>query len=69
MISIPFPSLLGFAKYTNEDRRVDFQYPVSTGIHWIPVIGDDVFVRCVELGVSTESAARVSRLPPRRRPL
>lgn len=36
----PRASLLGFVQYTNEDRRVDF----NIRFHWIPVIGDDVFV-------------------------
>jgi len=33
-------SVLGFVQYTNEDRRVD----VNLRFHWIPTIGDDVFV-------------------------
>ncbi len=33
-------SFLGFIQYTNEDRRVDF----NLRFHWIPAIGDDVFV-------------------------
>ena len=36
----PRSSLLGFVQYTNEDQRVDF----NIRFHWIPVIGDDVFV-------------------------
>jgi hypothetical protein len=33
-------SLLGFVQYTNEDQRVDF----NLRFHWIPVVGDDVFL-------------------------
>ena len=33
-------SLLGFAQHTNESARADFQFR----LHWIPVIGDDVYV-------------------------
>jgi hypothetical protein len=33
-------SLLGFVQYNNEDQRVDFNFR----FHWIPVIGDDVFL-------------------------
>ncbi|HMA39290.1 MAG TPA: DUF5916 domain-containing protein [Gemmatimonadales bacterium] len=33
-------SLLGFVQYTNDDQRVDF----NLRFHWIPAIGDDVFV-------------------------
>jgi hypothetical protein len=33
-------SFLGFAQYDNEDQRVDF----NLRFHWIPRIGDDVFV-------------------------
>ena len=36
----PRSSLLGFVQYTNAERRVDF----NIRFHWIPVIGDDVFV-------------------------
>jgi len=32
--------LLGFVQYQNEDRRADF----NLRFHWIPMIGDDVFV-------------------------
>ena len=46
-------SLLGFVQYTNEDRRVDF----NIRFHWIPVIGDDVFV-VWNSGYSTNRAAR-----------
>src|SRR2546422_9079987 len=33
-------SLLAFVQYDNESERVDF----NLRFHWIPVIGDDVFV-------------------------
>ena len=33
-------SFLGFAQYQNEDRRTDF----NLRFHWIPTIGDDVYV-------------------------
>ena len=33
-------SFLGFIQYTNDDQRVDF----NLRFHWIPTIGDDVFV-------------------------
>jgi hypothetical protein len=33
-------SFLGFAQFENEDRRADF----NLRFHWIPKIGDDVFV-------------------------
>jgi hypothetical protein len=33
-------SFLGFAQYDNEDQRVDF----NLRFHWIPRIGDDLFV-------------------------
>ena len=33
-------SLLAFVQYNNESERVDF----NVRFHWIPVIGDDVFV-------------------------
>ena len=36
----PRSSLLGFVQYTNEDQRADF----NVRFHWIPVIGDDVFI-------------------------
>jgi len=36
----PRASLLGFVQYTNEERRADF----NIRFHWIPVIGDDVYV-------------------------
>jgi hypothetical protein len=33
-------SVLAFVQYDNENQRVDF----NVRFHWIPVIGDDVFV-------------------------
>ena len=33
-------SLLGFAQHSNEAQRADFQFR----LHWIPVIGDDVYL-------------------------
>lgn len=36
----PRTSLLGFVQFTNEDQRLDF----NLRVHWIPVIGDDVFL-------------------------
>jgi hypothetical protein len=33
-------SFLGFVQYTNDDQRVDF----NLRFHWIPAIGDDVFL-------------------------
>ena len=33
-------SFLGFVQYTNDEQRVDF----NLRFHWIPTIGDDVFV-------------------------
>ncbi|HYU10431.1 MAG TPA: DUF5916 domain-containing protein [Gemmatimonadales bacterium] len=49
----PRSSLLGFVQYTNEDQRVDF----NIRFHWIPVIGDDVFV-VWNSGYSTNPASR-----------
>jgi len=49
----PRSSLLGFVQYTNEERRVDF----NIRFHWIPVIGDDVFV-VWNSGYSTNPASR-----------
>jgi Domain of unknown function (DUF5916)/Carbohydrate family 9 binding domain-like len=46
-------SLLGFVQYTNGDQRVDF----NIRFHWIPVIGDDVFV-VWNSGYSTNPATR-----------
>src|SRR5207247_1911994 len=36
----PRTSLLAFVQYDNEDERVDF----NVRFHWIPAIGDDVFL-------------------------
>jgi len=36
----PRTSLLAFVQYDNEDQRVDF----NVRFHWIPAIGDDVFL-------------------------
>ena len=33
-------SFLGFVQYNNEDQRVDF----NLRFHWIPKIGDDLFI-------------------------
>ena len=49
----PRTSLLGFVQYTNEDQRVDF----NIRFHWIPVIGDDVFI-VWNSGYSTNPATR-----------
>ena len=46
-------SLLAFVQYDNENRRVDF----NVRFHWIPVIGDDVFV-VWNSGYTTEPSAR-----------
>ncbi len=46
-------SFLGFIQYTNEDRRVDF----NLRFHWIPTIGDDVFV-VWNSGYTTDPSAR-----------
>jgi len=43
---------LGFVQYQNEERRADF----NLRIHWIPVIGDDVFL-VWNSGVTTEPDA------------
>jgi uncharacterized protein DUF5916/cellulose/xylan binding protein with CBM9 domain len=48
----PRSTLLGFVQYTNEERRLDF----NIRFHWIPVIGDDVFV-VWNSGYSTDPAA------------
>ena len=52
----PRSSLLGFVQYTNEDRRVDF----NIRFHWIPVIGDDVFV-VWNSGYGTNLASSLTR--------
>src|SRR5437667_1418400 len=49
----PRTSLLGFVQYTNEDQRADF----NIRFHWIPVIGDDVFI-VWNSGYSTNPATR-----------
>ncbi len=49
----PRTSLLGFVQYDNEHERVDF----NVRFHWIPVIGDDVFV-VWNSGYTTEPLAR-----------
>jgi len=46
-------SLLAFVQYDNESERVDF----NLRFHWIPVIGDDVFV-VWNSGYTTEALAR-----------
>ncbi len=46
-------SLLAFVQYDNESERVDF----NLRFHWIPVIGDDVFV-VWNSGYTTEPLAR-----------
>lgn len=53
-------NFLAFVQYENEDRRVDF----NLRFHWIPKIGDDVFV-VWNSGVTTEPAAPW-RFPARR---
>ncbi|MDQ6888371.1 MAG: carbohydrate binding family 9 domain-containing protein, partial [Gemmatimonadota bacterium] len=45
--------LLGFVQIANENRRVDFNFR----FHWIPVIGDDVFV-VWNSGYTTDPGAR-----------
>lgn len=52
--------VLAFVQYNNEDRRADF----NVRVHWIPVIGDDVFV-VWNSGYTTEPGARF-RFPSRR---
>ena len=49
----PRTTLLAFVQYTNEDRRMDF----NVRFHWIPVIGDDVFL-VWNSGYSTNPATR-----------
>ena len=46
-------SLLAFAQYDNASERVDF----NLRFHWIPVIGDDVFV-VWNSGYTTEPLSR-----------
>jgi hypothetical protein len=49
----PRTSLLAFVQYDSENERVDF----NVRFHWIPVIGDDVFV-VWNSGYTTEPLAR-----------
>ena len=49
----PRTSLLTFVQYTNEEHRVDF----NVRFHWIPVIGDDVYL-VWNSGYTTNPAAR-----------
>jgi hypothetical protein len=49
----PRSDLLVFAQFNNEDRRADF----DVRFHWIPVIGDDLFV-VWNSGYSTDPASR-----------
>jgi len=46
-------SVLAFVQYDNESERVDF----NVRFHWIPVIGDDVFV-VWNSGYTTDRLAR-----------
>ncbi|HEU5154096.1 MAG TPA: hypothetical protein VFU03_05165, partial [Gemmatimonadales bacterium] len=48
----PRTDLLLFAQYNNEDERVDFQLR----FHWIPTIGDDVYL-VWSSGYTTDPAA------------
>jgi len=49
----PRTSFLGFVQYNNEDRRADF----NLRFHWIPKIGDDVYI-VWNSGYSTDPDAR-----------
>lgn len=49
----PRTSLLAFVQYDNETERVDF----DVRLHWIPVIGDDVFL-VWNSGFTTDPVAR-----------
>ena len=49
----PRVSFLGFIQYTNEDQRADF----NLRFHWIPTIGDDVFL-VWNSGYTTDPAAK-----------
>jgi len=49
----PRTSLLAFVQYDNENKRVDF----NVRFHWIPVIGDDVFL-VWNSGYTTDASAR-----------
>ena len=53
-------ALLGFVQWNNEDQRVDF----NVRFHWIPVIGDDVYV-VWNSGYTTDPTGRY-RFPDRR---
>jgi hypothetical protein len=52
--------LLAFGQFDNETERVDFDFR----FHWVPVIGDDVFL-VWNSGYTTEPDARF-RFPDRR---
>ena len=56
----PRTSLLGFVQWNNEDQRVDF----NVRFHWIPVIGDDVYL-VWNSGYTTDPLARY-RFPDHR---
>jgi hypothetical protein len=45
-------SFLGFVQYGNEEQRIDF----NLRFHWIPAIGDDVYV-VWNSGYTTDPAA------------
>ena len=62
----PRTTLMVFGQYNNEDRRADFYLRV----HWIPTIGDDVYV-VWNLGYSTDPASpyRFPRASALTRPL
>jgi hypothetical protein len=49
----PRTSFLGFVQYNNEDRRADF----NLRFHWIPTIGDDVYL-VWNSGYTTDPDAR-----------
>ena len=49
----PRVSFLGFIQFTNEDQRADF----NLRFHWIPTIGDDVFL-VWNSGYTTDPAAK-----------
>lgn len=53
-------SFLGFVQFTNDDQRVDF----NLRFHWIPVIGDDVYI-VWNSGYSTDPRSPY-RFPDRR---
>ena len=53
-------AFLGFVQWNNEDQRVDF----NLRFHWIPVVGDDVYV-VWNSGYTTDPLARY-RFPDRR---